>query len=241
VSYSNNNADITEFLEVFRNMINKNSTNDQLLEYITDSFEVFHSSGILKDLLSIAASKDITAMVNIRAEEIREIIKEDMKKEYEAIKDEYEMKIADYELEYEDRCEAYSESVKHELQKQYNIRAMYNLAEEKFISDPDFRHEILNMMKNDLIKSKENGEFPKLFELTLRHCNEDEIYDKLLNSFESDLFEFYKPDMMLYLSNKHEEALMHEIKTSLYNDQQFINNAKKEIMKELAKTLFVRS
>lgn len=241
MSYCNSNTDIEEFIEVLRLMVKINASNDVLLEYITDSFEALHSAGILKNVLDIAASKNITSMVNIRAEEIRAIITEDMEFQYENIKEEYERKIKEYEDERDAELEKYSENLRMEFENEYNIRTMYSLAEKKFISDPDFRQEILNMMKMDLIKSKEKGEFPKLFALTLMNCDEDEVYNNLLNSFDEDLFERYKPIILNELIIEHEEELMHEIKEKLYNDTNFISEAKKQIMKELAQKIFDRN
>lgn len=214
--YSDSETELEDFMDELRFMIKNKADNTEILEHITDALQGKYSAGILNDLVEITAARDVSKIVDHKIEELRD----------------------QTEKEVEIRLEIENEQERNELQEKYDNLVLYDLAEKKLISDPDFRNQMLNKLRTDLIKSKENGNFPKLLELTLENCDEDLIFNQLLNNFKEELLERYKISIMQELKYEYEEELMQEIKSALYNDEQFIDNVKEQVMKELAQKIF---
>jgi hypothetical protein len=229
--YSDDETDLEDFLDELRYKIKKKADNAELYRFIRKAISGEVPAGPISSLvLDLAENRLkilIADIINGGAAYDEMLV--------DTIKDAEECVIEDLTNE---KADVIAEKIENDLELKYQTQLMYRLAEDKFIRDPNFRHEILNRLKSDLIESKEKGDFPKLFETTIKNCDTIELFDHLLANFKLELFEFYRQDIIMELKQEHQDELLQEVKDKLYNDEQFINNAKVIIMKELASKLF---
>lgn len=227
--YSDHQTELEEFCGYFREMVEEKSSDEALIQYVFAAMRG-HANG---------------PQLRMIAEHIAYL---EEKQRYEGAITELEAKVAEYDNyeaeldeEYEARkaeLEEQYEAYELELEEQYESRIMYDLAEEKFISNEGFREQILERMRSDIRRSREKNEPPELFELTLKHCEEDRIVKFLVSEYKEELFQRYMEEIILILSEEINPEIREEIRNKLLNDPEFNRDIRRDLMKDLAAKLF---
>lgn len=212
MAYSDPESELEEFVETLRNMALRDADNEEVVSYVISALKGEVDAGIINSLVDECAYKNMEEIINYRVEEIKlhaEVAAE-----------------AEKEAEYQEYMK--------ELQSKYESMVMYDLVEEKFMSEPDFRAQVLGRLRKDLLDSKSSGEFSKLYQMTLEHTDTQEIVSFLMSEFSDDLFTYFKQDLIGELAEKYENQIAQEIRETLYKDQAFINRIKTDFIREVA-------
>lgn len=165
------------------------------------------------------------------------------------IHDELKKRLQDYKIKL---INEFSQALKQEkinLEKKYadqyadrvneiELDAIYKMVESKLISDPDFLNMALKRVQNDVCRSKENGEFPRLYELTILRCNQELLVKYLVEKFGNELIDRFEPELKASLLKARKNELLKKVKDELTKDINIIDRLKNEIKQDLVKQMF---
>lgn len=216
--YSDYQMDLEEFCGYFREMVENRSDDEALIAYV---YAAMRGEADGPQLRMIAEHIAYLEERQRYEEAIANL--QEQKEQYENYKDKLEMEFAEYRAD---------------LDEQYEERIMYDLAEEKFVSNEAFRHKILEQIRSDIQESRSKNEPSKLFLLSLKHCDKQELKAYLVNECKDELLDHYKSELMPILMELLRTQVGEELKGKLRNDPKLTQEMKREVMQELAGKLF---
>ena len=195
-----------------REMCDKEATDEELLEVIGQYFrDASDDSALTKVLLDLA---DI---------------------ELQGALDAHERNIR---CEIETAVEAKYDVALDEVKREYESRATYDLIEDRFLSEPQFRERVLSRIRRDLSESKELGDVSPLFDRALDGCNQDTLISLLLEEHRPELLEKFHSVLVERYLLEHEAELRDEIKTDLMRNETYMHSLKVELLDHVARRLF---
>ena len=210
MSYSSDECE--ELVENLRELCHKNAHDKEIIELITNTIKDSPINSYFYDLVTKAADVNLQDALNLQKNNIR------------------------YEIE--TRLEAEYEIKVEKIEHDYETLATYDLIENRFLSEKRFRDRILNRIRSDLTRSKENGEVPELFDRALAVCDHQVIISMLLEKFSNELVEKFRPELIDRIFKENEQSLREEIKTQIKNDKNFMLSLKNELLDDVAMKLF---
>ena len=160
-----------------------------------------------------------------------------------------QMKLNNYRSKLEGEVSEKLNKKRIELEKKYasqyaekianiELDAIYNKVENNLLSDPGFFSIALKKVQDDVCHSKQQGEFPRLYEATLNRCDQELIIKFLVEEFHEDLIERFAPALMASLLKTHKSELLQKAKDEVLKDKKIINKIKEDIKQDLVRQMF---
>jgi len=124
------------------------------------------------------------------------------------------------------------------IDTEVELRGIYQVVRDKFLSDPAFLNLAVSKILEDVKKSKDDGEYPILYEMTLQRCDQAMIAKVLAQEYADDLILRFGPAIRTELLDIHRQKLLAEIKSELLKDEQIIAEIREEIKRDLVQSMF---
>lgn len=195
-----------------REMCNEDATDDELIEVIAQSFRDAAEDSALKQLLFELADIDLQGALDAHERNIRDEIEAQAEARYEA------------ELQ--------------RVKRDYESGATYDLIEERFLCEPQFRERVLKRIRRDLSECKELGKISPLFDRALAGCDQDDLVSLLLEQHKPELLERFRGDLVEKLLQEQGATLREEIKGQLLKNEEYMRSLKGELIDQVARSLF---
>ncbi len=124
------------------------------------------------------------------------------------------------------------------IDAEVELRGIYQIVRDKFLSDPAFLNLAISKIMEDVKKSKDDGEYSLLYEMTLQRCDQSIIAKVVAHEYAEDLLVRFAPAIKAELADIHRQELLKSIKGELMKDTQTISEIKDEIKRELVQGMF---
>jgi hypothetical protein len=194
-----------------REICSQDTTDEKLLELLAECFRDLSSNSALKTVLFDLADIELQAALDAHEQNIRCQIEAEVEAEYDA------------ELE--------------TAKREYESRATYDLIEERFLSEPQFRERVLSRIRKDLSESKVHGFVSPLFERVLDSCDEGALISFLMENHRPELVEKFHAELVEWLLEEHGVALREEIKADLLKNSEYMQSLKEQLLDQMARRI----
>jgi hypothetical protein len=151
--------------------------------------------------------------------------------------DDYQKNMECLQTEYSEKME----KLEHDYLKkkgELELEAIYRTIDEKIINEPGFLSIALKKIQDDVLASKNRGEFPHLYEMTLKKCNQELLVKFLVDRFREDLLVRFESSLKAGLLKTYKDELLQKVKNDLMADKNIIEGIKVEIKRDLLRQMF---
>lgn len=124
------------------------------------------------------------------------------------------------------------------LEREVELRGIYNVIRDKFLNDPEFLNQALRQIKDDVRRSKELGEYPHLYEMTVHRCNRDELVEFLVKEHSEDLIARFGDHIKERLLESRQAIILDSIKEDLRQNEVVMAELRCELKKDMLKEMF---
>jgi hypothetical protein len=131
-----------------------------------------------------------------------------------------------------------AEEFSQRLDQEVELRGIYQIVQDKFRRDPEFLSEALRRIREDVKRSKESGEYPYLYEITLRHCSQDQVVGFLVDEYHDDLLVRFADCIKDRLLESERENVLEMVKSDMRRDESLVAELRNEIKAELIRDMF---
>lgn len=140
--------------------------------------------------------------------------------------------------EMENKLIKIKEDFNSKVESEMELRGIYQLIREKFLSDSNFVSYALSKIQQDVKSSKDAGTYPFLYEITLEKCDQSMLVKFLTEEYKEELIEKYRRELKDELLEKYHKEVICIIKEELMKDMDLALKIKEEIKKEVVKSMF---